>query len=166
MLKNDTDIDCDTLKITAVKQGTRGGVATINSDNTITFDPKSIVASHDFEYTVTDGHGGSDTTTVTIAAHDPSDGNTSWPDLVEDKVTTKKNKPLFIDVLANDKDGDGDTVVLDKVDQAHHGATKKANGGVLYTPDDGFTGTDIFYYGAHDGHGHNGSAKVTITVTP
>jgi len=165
VLKNDSDIDCDKLKIVSVKQGLTGK-ATINADNTITFDPQNTVASHAFEYTVSDGHGATDSTIVTVAAPDPNDGNSSWPDLHDDTATTSKNKSVFIDVLANDKDGDGDTVILDMVDQGQHGSTKKQNNGILYTPDDAYIGTDTFYYGAHDGHGHNGSAKITVTIKP
>ena len=39
--------------------------------------------------------------------------------------------------------------------------TTKVDGGVLYIPNPEFIGTDIFYYGVHDGHGHN--VKVTVT---
>jgi len=163
-LSNDTDIDCDNLTIASITQATIG-LATLNPDNTISFDPQNNVGSFFFQYTLSDSHGGLATTGVSIASHDPNDGNDAWPDIVNDAVSTTINTALFIDVLANDSDDDGDTIILDLVDNPQHGTVTKDSGGVIYTPNQGYTGTDSFFYGAHDGHGHNGSAVVTVTIT-
>ena len=165
VLANDTDPDGDTLTVTSITQPTFG-TTVLNADGTVTFDPQGNIGSITFSYTISDGRGGTDSTVVTIASSDPNDGNNAFPDIVDDHVTTKVNTPITIDVLANDSDADGDVLVLDQVDGGSHGTTTKVNGKVLYTPVAGFTGTDSFYYGVHDGHGHNGSGLVTVTVTP
>ena len=165
VLSNDTDPDGDTLTVQSIVQPSPG-VAFLNADGTIFFNPQNNVGSFSISYTVTDGRGGTDIATLTIASTDPNDGNDNYPNITNENVRTPKNTPVFIDVLANDTDADGDILVLDQVDQGEHGTTVKINGGVRYTPNPGFTGTDIFYYGVHDGHGHNGSGFVAITVTP
>ena len=57
---------------------------------------------------------------------------------------------------------------IDMVDDPANGTTEKVtqNGidGILYTPDPGFTGVDVFFYGVPDGRGNNGSGFVEVTV--
>lgn len=158
------DADCDPLTVSQVSTPDTG-TATINTDGTITYNSQGNVGSHFFTYTVTDGYGGSSTSGVTIASIDPNDGNDNWPAVNGETVSTPKNTAILIDVLANDSDPDGDTLVLDKVDAPQYGSTEKQDGKVYYTPNPDFVGEDYFYYGVHDGHGHNGSAMTKITVT-
>ena len=165
VLANDTDSDGDTLTVQSIIQPSVG-TATLNTDGSIFFDPQNNVGSISISYTVTDSRGGTDIAMLTIASTDPNDGNDSYPLITNENVSTANNAPVFIDVLANDTDADGDILVLDQVDQGEHGTTVKFNGGVRYTPNPGYIGTDIFYYGVHDGHGHNGSGFVTVTITP
>lgn len=165
VLANDTDPDGDTLTVTSITPPTFG-TTTLNADGSVLFDPQGTIGSISFSYTISDGRGGTDTTVVTIASSDPNDGNNSFPTIVDDNVETSINKAILIDVFANDSDADGDTLILDQVDSGSNGTTTKVGNKILYTPIAGFTGTDTFYYGVHDGHGHNGSGLVTVTVTP
>ena len=69
LLANDSDVDGDTLSITAVSNSTNG-TAVLNNDGTITFTPaENFHGDASFEYTVSDG---TDTSTgrvnVTVAA--------------------------------------------------------------------------------------------------
>ncbi len=164
VLANDSDAECDPLTVVSVSQPALGE-AYVNSDDTVSYDPQGYVGSHSFLYSVSDQHGGISTEGVTVASSDPNDGNDSWPDVMPDTATTMQGTPVFIDLLGNDTDADGDLLVLDQVDNPLHGTVVKQDGGVFYTPDAGFTGTDSFYYGVHDNHGHNGSALVEVTVT-
>ncbi len=163
VLANDTDADHDTLTIDSVTQPNNATVAIVN--NKIRFTPKGVVGSIAFSYTVSDGHGHTDQTVVTVATTDPSSGNFHYPLITGETVYTKQGVAITIDVLANDTDADGDTLILDQVDSGSMGTTHKVNGKVLYTPIAGMVGTDEFYYGVHDGHGHNGNGKVTVIVT-
>ena len=64
---NDTDIDGDTLTITGVSNGAHGVVAITGSGTGLTYDPAQLFTGTDvFTYTVSDGHGGSDTATVLV----------------------------------------------------------------------------------------------------
>ncbi len=165
VLQNDTDANCDTLTIDTITQATNG-TATLNADNTITFDPLNTVGSFYISYVISDGHGGTSFAGISIASHDPADGNDNWPAAVIDTATTKQGTAVFIDVLANDSDDDGDSLILGSIDTPKNGSITVNSNGILYTPNPGFIGTDSFYYGVHDGHGHTDSALVTVTVTP
>lgn len=65
VLANDVEPDGDPMTITAVTQGTFGGVTTNGA--TVTYSPGGGFASQDaFSYTVSDGHGNSNRATVTV----------------------------------------------------------------------------------------------------
>ncbi len=170
VLSNDTDPDGDVLSVLpgSVNAITAGISASLNPNGTILVDPQGTVASLSVAYTVTDGRGGTDIAVLTLASTDPNDPNISFPTVNNEFVTTPINTPIFIDVLANDFDSDGDTLSIDMVDDPANGTTEKVtqNGvaGILYTPDPGFEGVDVFFYGVPDGRGNNGSGFVEVTV--
>ncbi len=164
-LANDSDSDCDTLTISSITQPTNG-IAILNKNNTVSFNPQKMVGSFYFTYTVTDSHGGESIAGISIASHNPKDGNNGWPEAKSDAVSTKQGQSIFIDVVANDIESDGDNLIVQKIDDPKHGTTKLASNGIIYTPIAGFIGTDSFFYGVHDGYGHTDSAEVIITVTP
>lgn len=86
------------------------------------------------------------------------------PTAQDDSAQTTQDSPINIAVLANDTDGDGDSLSVSAVtDPAGGTASSGANGTITYSPDAGFVGTDIFAYTIEDGNG--GSATATITVT-
>ena len=83
-----------------------------------------------------------------------------------DAATVPQDSPgQFIDVLANDSDPDGDKLVVSSVTQGIHGTVVNRSDGVVYTPAQGFVGTDTFTYTASDGRGGTSSANVTVTVS-
>ena len=165
VLANDYDPDGDSLTILSFTQPPLGVVTQVNA-STLLFDPQGNIASISFTYTISDGHGGTATAGVTVASNDPNDeAHAEYPTISDENVTIHVGQSIEINVLANDFDPDGDTLNLDQVDDPDNGTTEKLGGGVVrYTPDAGFTGTDVFYYGVHDGYGHNGAGKVTVAV--
>ncbi|MFP6694756.1 MAG: cadherin-like domain-containing protein, partial [Pirellulales bacterium] len=85
----------------------------------------------------------------------------------DDSVTTEVNNAVTIDVLANDTDGDGDSLTVDAVTQGAHGAVSiNADDSVTYTPAAGFTGDDSFTYTVGDGNGGSDTATVSVAVVP
>src|SRR5262249_9290492 len=69
VLASGVDPDGDAVAVASVTQGTNGTVA-INADGTVTYTPAAGFAGTDhFTYTVTDGHGNSDTATVTVVVN-------------------------------------------------------------------------------------------------
>jgi len=68
---------------------------------------------------------------------------------------------ITIDVLNNDT---GNNLVLAAVDPAQNGNVTISNGTLQYTPNNGFSGTDTFWYGITSGSNWKWAA-VTVTVT-
>lgn len=70
LLNNDSDIDGDTLSITSVSSA-KGGSVVRTADGGVTFKAHSA-GDASFKYTISDGHGGSATATVTLKILAPS----------------------------------------------------------------------------------------------
>ncbi len=163
VLANDTDADGDVLVVTGVTQPTNG-VVVINPDDSLTYTPTAHFYGIDsFSYTISDGHGGSDTAVVTITVTPVNDA----PVAVNDSATTPQDTAVTIDVLANDTDVDGDALSVESMTQPMHGLVMlDANDHIVYTPAAGYNGPDSFTYTVSDGNGGTDTAAVTISVTP
>jgi VCBS repeat-containing protein len=108
---------------------------------------------------VTDDSGQTATATVTVTVQ-PTGG--------DDLGTTPAGEPLDVDapgVLLNDS-GTG-LSIAGLVDPPLHGTlTLNADGSYRYTPEAGFSGTDVFVYEGSDGAAQRYTQTVTITVVP
>ena len=83
-----------------------------------------------------------------------------------DARSVPMNTPISIDLLANDTDSDGITIVLYEFSQPANGTVTQSGSGVHYTPNTGFTGVDQFTYTiANYQEQISAEATVTITVT-
>ena len=132
---NDTDADGDALTVTAVS-GAVGGTATITA-GTIRFAPTADlcgVAAARFDYTVSDGHGGSDAGRVTVDVTCVPDDPTAADDAV---TRAEDSAAAAVAVLANDSDADGDPLVIGSVTQPDHGTVVITGdgSGLTYVPD-------------------------------
>ncbi len=88
------------------------------------------------------------------------------PVAVNDSVTTSEDNPLVVNVLANDSDPDGQSLVPTVLTQPSHGtATVNANGTISYTPSANYNGLDSFTYRVSDGAATSNTATVSLTVT-
>lgn len=162
---NDTDLDSDTLSVTAVTQGAHGAVAITGGGTAVSYTPAANFFGGDsFTYTVSDGNGGTDTATVSVTVTNVEDA----PDAVNDSPTVAEDSGAnAIDVRANDSDLDGDTLTVTAVTQGTHGtvAITGSGAGVSYTPAANFFGSDSFTYTINDGQGGSDTATVSVTVT-
>jgi hypothetical protein len=84
-----------------------------------------------------------------------------------DKMYATHHLPNFMELLANDYDPDPtDTLKARLTEEPKHGkAWVDKYGYASYKPDNGFVGTDTFFYGASDGINER-FGKVTVTVEP
>jgi hypothetical protein len=89
------------------------------------------------------------------------------PAAVADSVTTNEDTAVTFNVLANDTDGDGDTLTVTDFTTTSHGSLVPGptSGSFTYTPDLDYSGPDSFSYTASDGT-DSSSATVTISVNP
>jgi len=82
-----------------------------------------------------------------------------------DSASTDEDTAVTIDVLENDSDVNGDTLVIDSVTQPTNGNVLNNGSDVTYTPDAEYCGTDSFTYMVNDGNGGTDTAPVDVTVT-
>ena len=89
LLANDSDVDGDALMVSEVStMSTQGAILTLNTDGTISYDPRNAAnvralerdqtLTDSFTYTVEDGNGGESTATVSIVVTGANDA----PDLI------------------------------------------------------------------------------------
>jgi Ca2+-binding RTX toxin-like protein len=162
VLANDTDPDGDALTVTSASDPEHGQ-ATVEADGSVTYAPEPDYAGGDsFAYTVADSQGNTASATVTIVVNPVEDD----PDLEDDAAATQEDVPVVIDVLANDEDVDGDTLVVTAVGQPDHGIASLSGNGtaVLYSPAPDTNGTDTFEVTVSDGQGGSDTSLVTITI--
>jgi Bacterial Ig domain len=161
VLANDSDPDGDPLTITSVTVAANGTVTA--TATRVTYTPnKNFLGTDGFSYSITDGRGGSASARVTVSV---VEGANHPPKAMDDTATTTEGRPVTINVVANDTDADGDTLTATSVTQPSSGmAVTNGNGTVTYSPNSGFTGSDMFHYTVSDGRGGTASARVSVTV--
>ncbi|WP_238314486.1 cadherin-like domain-containing protein, partial [Methylobacterium crusticola] len=183
MLGNDRDADGDPLAVTAINGqavapgGTvavAGGRVTLNPDGSLTFVPQPDFAGPvSFTYTVSDGQGGSATTSVTGTIAPVND----VPAPAADGFVTTEDTPVRVPVLANDADADGDLLTVIAIDGQALAAgtsvavaggtvTLNADGTLTFAPAADVNGPVSFVYTVSDGQGGTATASVGGTVTP
>ena len=86
------------------------------------------------------------------------------PTAINDSASIAIDTPITINVLTNDTDPDNDNLIVVAVGSASNGAVSLSNNKITYTPNSGFTGSDIFAYTISDGLGGISPAAVTIRV--
>jgi Ca2+-binding RTX toxin-like protein len=170
----DSDADGDTLSVTEdVLTTAQGGTVTLLANGDFTYTPALDFAGQDsFDYTVSDGNGGTDTGTVTITVEAAIE-NTA-PIAQDDSFTGTEDAAITGNVLADngngaDSDADGDTLTVTPatLTTAQGGTVDLlANGDFTYTPAENFNGTDSFSYTLDDGNGGTAVGNVSLTVNP
>ena len=84
---------------------------------------------------------------------------------VNDVAQATEGKRIFIDVLANDTDVDGDSLSITGVGTSANATISIKAGEIKYTANSGFTGIDTFTYTLSDGT-FSETVSVTVTVVP
>jgi len=201
----DSDVDAgDTLSVIEVNGvgasvGSQitlasGATLTVNANGAFSYNPNGVFGalavgasdSDNFTYTIDDGHGLTDTATVSLTIAGVNDA----PVAANDAIATDEVTPASGDVLADngagaDSDPDaGDTLTISEVDGVAgdvgsqvtlaSGAllTLNANGSFSYDPNGAFeslaigaSDTDSFAYTVSDGNGGTDTATATVTIS-
>jgi uncharacterized repeat protein (TIGR01451 family) len=164
VLNNDTDAEGNSFDISSFGQAANGTV-TQENDGTLTYCPNDGFTGVDvFTYEICDNGNpiACDQTVVTITIEEPFNDVTATPD----QETTTINTCVAIDVMANDFDPQGDNFDVSSFEQALNGTvTQNADGTLLYCPNDGFTGTDVFTYQICDDGNPTACDITTVTIT-
>ena len=196
VLTADSDADGDSITVSAISDtahgaGTLGtallgnyGSLTIASDGTYTYTPNASITaptgSHPtdvFTATVSDGHGGTTTQTLTVTL------DRAPTTVAATNAATAGGSGVTGNVLTADSDADGDSITVSAISDTAHGAgtlgtallgnygslTIASDGTYTYTPNASITAptgshpTDVFTATVSDGHG--GTTTQTLTVT-
>jgi VCBS repeat-containing protein len=178
LLNNDSDADNNSLILDNLETQNILGTVSQNGDGTITYTPdpdfQSLAVGETvtdaFDYTISDGNGGTDTANVTITVTGVND----VPIAVDDSATTSENGAITLNLLTNDNDADdSDNLSISTIDttQTQGSVTLNTDGTVTYNPGTAFqslvageTATDTFSYTLGDGNGGSDTGVVTVTV--
>jgi len=157
VLANDSDPDQDPLKITSVTLPVHGNAAV--SGNRISYTPASDFIGQDtFSYTIADDKGASSSAQVTVtvkAVNRP-------PVAMDDRYVVPASRDSLLNVLANDRDPDGDALSIVSFTQPGSGSISQGgNGNLIFSPQFGFVSTS-FNYTISDGKGGTATATVTL----
>jgi hypothetical protein len=101
-----------------------------------------------------------------IAYNGAWEPNNAAPIGVDDFVTISAGETVAIDVLANDRDPDGDTLIVESFQSTRGHVTVNDEGGLTYWADQHWTGTDVITYWVQDTLGNITEAELTVTVVP
>ncbi|QTN39610.1 tandem-95 repeat protein [Cryomorphaceae bacterium] len=166
---SDTDGNIDPTTVTIVGGPTNG---------TATVDP----VTGEITYTPNPGYTGVDSVLYSVCDDGtplPAECDTAWlaigviptlipPVAINDTVNTPVNTPVLIDVLVNDSDADGflvpSTVTVSTPPANGSISIDPVTGAITYTPNAGFTGTDVFTYTVCDNDGLCASAEVIVEI--
>lgn len=163
VLLNDTDPNNDPLTA-VIAGGVANGELNLNSDGSFTYVPAAnFNGQASFSYIANDTTADSIPAQVTITVNPINDA----PVARNDNVNGAPNRPLSINVLANDADVDNDSLGVTSLTAGAHGTTSvNPDNSVTYTPDSGYTGMDTFTYTAYDGVVNSNTATVIVSIRP
>ncbi|QQM64717.1 tandem-95 repeat protein [Pseudoalteromonas sp. LC2018020214] len=166
VLANDTDADGDTISISNIEN--TAGEATIVAGKIQFTPPANFSGEIVLTYTITDGYSTGNegindrTASVTITVTPVNDA----PTANADSATMSEDAPaLLVNVLANDSDIDGDTLVITAA-TADRGSASVVDNKIQYTPAANTNGTAIINYTISDGNGGTATTNLTITIIP
>ncbi|MEA3503369.1 MAG: cadherin-like domain-containing protein, partial [Actinomycetota bacterium] len=98
------------------------------------------------------------------------DGINDPPVAHPDQAATRPDRPVTIDVIANDEDPDGDVLLVSGVEgvdsKRGRGEPTADRSAVQFTPAAGFTGQVTFSYSIDDGRGGSATSDVVVDVIP
>lgn len=162
VLANDSDPSGFALSVTQTTVPS-SGTATINANNTIAYTPAlGFAGDAAFNYTISNGHGGTTSATVTVTVLPPPP-----PVAQPDNATTPFHTPVTIIVLANDSDPSGLALSVTQVMDLTNGSGTlniNANNTITFTPDIEFDGTATFSYTIKNTYGGTATATVSVDV--
>ena len=123
--------------------------------------PQLVSRNINFTYTVADEKGLTDDVLLQVFVAGVNDA----PVAADDEFTVDEDAAgVFLEVLANDDDVEGDDFDIDDFTQPTNGEIVEVAGGFEYSPDADFNGIDLFTYRISDGALASAFATVTISV--
>ncbi|WP_291296923.1 cadherin-like domain-containing protein [Elioraea sp.] len=164
LLANDSDADGDALTLTDLVA--MGGVIAETTAGSFAFTPDdAFLGTARLAYTIDDGYGGTASGSLAIAV--VNSAPVAAPDLAVSAPPGEASVILMATLLANDTDDDEDALAIAALaGTTEAGGTIDAlgDGMLVYTPPEGFTGTDSLAYSVIDGYGGIAAARLDLVV--
>jgi YD repeat-containing protein len=169
VLANDTSPSSYSLTISSATNGAHGTTA-VNSGTTVTYTPASTFAGTDaFNYTISDGHGGTATATasVLVPGNPVANADELYLEYTAYNTTDTFAPAGNLDPTANDTSYLSYPLTVTAVTQGAKGSVSHSGNTVYYSYHNTsvlaeFHDTDTFTYTVSDGHG--GTATTTVYV--
>jgi VCBS repeat-containing protein len=158
------DIDGDALSFAVSTAASHGSVVLNATNGTFTYTPSANYHGSDsFVVTVSDGKGGTTTSTVTVGVTPGTDLSSA-----NDSFTTDEDSVLTASVATNDSTTSGGALTYAVATGVTHGTLSlNANGSFTYTPSANYNGSDSFTYTVTDAaSGESATRTVNLGVTP
>jgi VCBS repeat-containing protein len=161
-----SDSDGDPISFSAVDEPAHGTL-TVSANGSFAYQSDLAFAGTDtFTYRVTDGMDLSDPATVTITVTNTAPVGQADAYSIHHGDTLDTLLAGLPSLLANDRDPDGDEMLIVTHTDPQHGELNVfLDGNINYTPDPGYTGTDTFSYVLTDGQADSSPVSVSIDVT-
>lgn len=159
VLENDSDGDNDSLVI--ISAGAQLGNAEINQGLTINYEaPENYIGEDVVNYSISDGHGGVSSTTLTITIK----GN-STPNAEDDAASTTSKVAIIVDVVSNDSDEDNDALTIISATTTVGAVVITNNNKLQFTPQQDFEGTVTITYVISDPSDATDEGQLLVAVT-
>ncbi|MDX5695617.1 tandem-95 repeat protein, partial [Brenneria sp. L4-2C] len=157
-----SDVDGDTLNYTVGEQPKNGTLTLDPATGEYTYTPTASFNGNDsFSVTVSDGNGGTVSSTVSIGVTAVNDA----PVTADQTLTTAEDTPISGAISASDVDGDELSYTVGEQPKNGTLVLDAATGEYTYTPASNFNGSDSFSVTVSDGNGGTVSSTVSIGVT-
>ena len=156
LLANDTDVDGDTLSIISVQDASHGTVS-LDANGNVVFSPDANYNGEaTFTYTIIDGQGGNDISTVTLNVESVND----VPVITVVNTTVTEDVSQVI-AIASDIEG---TIESSSLSATNGTVTIADNGDITYTPNANFNGTDSVTLTVTDNEGGTTTQAISVDV--
>ncbi|MBK8631972.1 MAG: tandem-95 repeat protein [Sphingomonadales bacterium] len=137
------------------------GSITVGNNGQLTYTPDNGYTGADsVVVTVSDGRGGSATQTYAVTVNAGNSAPVIAATGLSFSTILNASKPFIVDAT----DPNGDNLTYSAADPTHGTVSGGTNGQFVYTPDNGFTGTDSFTVTVSDGRGGTDVETFTATV--
>ena len=157
VLVNDISEGGHNLSIASTSSPSNGSIS--HDGKIITYTPAVGFAGNDsFVYVVRDSYGDETTASVGIKITNVE------PIAKDDEYSLVQNESVTIDVLVNDVDAAGDVLELVSIDLPEQGTAQIENNKIVFTPANGFAGSESINYTLIDSYGASSQASLMLDV--
>jgi PKD repeat protein len=143
-----------------------GGLGCVASDWQVetNYVASGLESNTNYSYQVKARDTAGNETSLSDAVIVTTDANNTPVTLDDNQVVVIESTATTIDVLVNDTDSDGDSLLIDSFSVPEHGDVIINENKVVYTPDSTYIGNDSFSYTVSDGFGGYSTSIVNLTV--